>query len=159
MKIGVISDTHIPSKVKKLSKILLDELPGFDLIIHAGDLVEEDVLEELETFAPVKAVAGNVDSDRLKEKLPLSLEFTLEGYRFAVVHGHTFKGRIMEKVGYHFSGADIIIFGHTHCPVNKWIKGQLYFNPGSPTDRRFQPNHSFGIIELAEEVRSKIIEF
>lgn len=159
MKIVVISDTHIPSKSKKLPPKLVEELNVCDLIIHAGDFVEESVLKELERYAPVKAVVGNVDSEKLKQNLPAKLELNLGGFKIGVVHGHNLRGHIMDKLGYVFPDADLIIFGHTHRPINKIINGQIFFNPGSPTDRRLQPFHSFGIIELNDKINSKIIKF
>ncbi|MFW6264674.1 MAG: metallophosphoesterase family protein [Bacillota bacterium] len=159
MKIGVISDTHIPTKRKKIPEIVFDLFQDVDLIIHAGDIVEWEVLELLEKYAPVKAVVGNIDPPELKKKLPLFMELELKGYKFAITHGHSIRGHLMNKLSYTFPEADVIIFGHTHKPCNEMINGQLHFNPGSPTDRRMQKKHSVGIIELGEDISSEIIEF
>lgn len=92
--------------------------------------------------------------------LPDRLNLTLENKKIGVVHGHNLRGHIMDRLGYIFPEADIIIFGHTHHPLNRRINGQLYFNPGSPTDKRLQPHYTYGIIELSgKNINSKIIEF
>ncbi|MFW6035354.1 MAG: metallophosphoesterase family protein [Halothermotrichaceae bacterium] len=157
MKLGIISDTHIPTKVKKLPEELLTGLQGVDMIIHAGDIAAQRVLGQLAEIAPVKAVIGNIDPPTLD--LPLRLDLEINGYNIGIVHGHNLRGHIMDKLGYIFPEADIIIFGHTHIPCNKKINGQLYFNPGSPTDRRLQPRHSYGIINLGDSIKSQIIKF
>lgn len=159
MKIGVLADTHIPTKAKELPGRVIEGFKDVDLIIHAGDIVNRETLERLQEIAPLKAVAGNVDSHQLKKQLPERLELNLEGYKIGVTHGHNLKGHIMDKLGYIFPEADIIIFGHTHRPCNQRIEGQLYFNPGSPTDRRLQSHYSFGIIDLDNGINSQIIEF
>ncbi|MEJ6949677.1 metallophosphoesterase family protein [Natronospora cellulosivora (SeqCode)] len=159
MKIGVLSDTHIPTKTKKIPDIVFEKFANVDLIIHAGDIADKEVINTLETCAPVRAVSGNIDPPELKRNLPLHLEIELEGYKIAVTHGHSIRGHLMNKLSYVFPDADLIIFGHTHKPCNKLIQGQLHFNPGSPTDRRMQKKHSIGIIELGKEIVSEIIEF
>lgn len=159
MKIGVISDTHIPSKAKKIPEIVLNRFKDVDLIIHAGDIIQKKVLDILAKSAPVQAISGNVDPLPLRETLPEKLEMELEGFKIAVVHGHKVRGHLMNTLCQLFPEADIIIFGHTHKPCNQIINGQLHFNPGSPTDKRWQKKHSFGIIELGEEIHAEIIEF
>lgn len=159
MKIGVISDTHIPFRGKRIPGIVLDSFKGVDLIIHAGDIVQKDVLTTLAKIAPIKAVSGNVDPIELKKSLPEKLELELAGYKIGVIHGHNVRGHLMYALSYVFPEADIIIFGHTHKQCNQLIDGQLHFNPGSPTDKRMEQRYSFGIIELADEIKARIIEF
>ncbi len=159
MIIGVISDTHIPTKAKKLPPNVFKSFHAVDLIIHAGDIIKQSVLDNLSELAPVKAVYGNIDPPELRAVLPDKLELNIEGYKIGIIHGHNLRGHIMDKISYVFPESDIIIFGHTHHPCNQMINGQLYFNPGSPTDRRLQPRYSFGIIELGEKIMSKIIEY
>jgi len=159
VKIGVISDTHIPSKARMIPEIVLNSFKGVDLIIHAGDIIQKKVLDILAQVAPVQAVSGNIDPQPLRETLPDTLEMELEGFKIAVIHGHKVRGHLMNTLGLMFPEADIIIFGHTHKPCNEIITGQLHFNPGSPTDKRWQKKHSFGIIELGDEIQAEIIEF
>lgn len=161
MKIGVLSDTHIPSRARKLPGILLNRFKEekVDIIIHAGDIVGKRILDQLAEIAPVRAVFGNVDPPEMRKFLTERLELELVGYKIGITHGHNLRGHIMDKLSYIFPESNIIIFGHTHYPCNKKINNQLYFNPGSPTDRRLQPHHSFGLIELDDKIKSKIIEF
>lgn len=159
MKIAVLSDTHIPTKAKKLPEILLRELEQVDSIIHAGDLVSVEVLEQLQSLAPVHAVCGNVDNEKIKRMLPEKLKLKLNGFKIGVTHGHLVRGNMLDRLSYIFPEEDLIIFGHTHKPVNQKIGQQVFFNPGSPTDRRLQPEHSFGIIYLEEDIRIQLIKF
>ena len=159
MKIGVVSDTHIAGKNWELPGRMLDQFNKVDLIIHAGDLVSPGVIEQLSLLAPVKAVHGNADPLELQSTLPARLNLELLGYKIGVAHGHKLRGHIMDKLSYLFPEEDIIIFGHTHKALNQKINGQLYFNPGSPTDRRLQAQYSFGIIELSQTIASDIIYF
>lgn len=159
MKIGVISDTHIPSKASRIPDIVFDKFKGVDLIIHAGDITSQEVLDDLAVLAPVKAVYGNVDPPELCHGLPERLNIELNGYKIGVTHGHNLRGHIMERIAYVFPETDIIIFGHTHRPCNEVINGQLYFNPGSATDRRLQEKHSIGIITLNYRIEREIIYF
>lgn len=73
MKIGVLADTHIPTKAKELPGRVIEGFKDVDLIIHAGDIVNRETLERLQEIAPLKAVAGNVDSHQLKKQLGLNL--------------------------------------------------------------------------------------
>ncbi len=157
MKIGVISDTHISMRGRKLPEELLEELKKVDLIIHAGDHVESNVLNELEKINPVKAVYGNMDNYSVISKLKDKITFEVNSKKIGLIHGHQFRGRDMiTSLDYSFSDCDIVIFGHTHKPLNKYFNDKLFFNPGSPTDKRFEKNHTFGIIEIDKEINSEI---
>lgn len=158
MKIGVVSDTHL-TKDSKLPSEITKAFAQVDLIIHAGDIVADSVIKQLEKLAAVKAVSGNMDTLPLKRKLPERLNIELKGYTIGVLHGHNLRGHIMHKLTYVFPNANIIIFGHTHQPINKWIGKQLYFNPGSPTDKRLQSHYSYGIITLDNKITAKVIKF
>lgn len=157
MKIGVISDTHLPDAEEDFPEKLLEALRKVDLIIHAGDHCELRFLNKLKSIAEVKAVAGNRDSYQLKKKLKDKLTFELEGKKISVIHGHQFRGRnILQGLNYSFGDSDIIVFGHTHRPFNERMSDKLFFNPGSPTDKRLEKNHTFGIIEIEEEIKAEI---
>ncbi|MBD3295793.1 MAG: YfcE family phosphodiesterase [Candidatus Omnitrophica bacterium] len=161
MIIGVISDTHIPVAAAKLPRRLMNRLRGCDLIVHAGDITEMSVIECLQGIAEVRAVSGNMDSMKVKNNLPPRLLFKADGKRIGVVHGTGRGSEPLESAKKTFHKcADIIIFGHSHNPVNRTIDGKLYMNPGSPTDMVFTSYRSFGIIELNNGgVRSEIIKF
>ncbi|WP_243135301.1 metallophosphoesterase family protein, partial [Alkalibaculum bacchi] len=88
MKVGVISDTHIPKKTKELPKFVLDTFQGIDSIIHAGDIMTIDVIYQLNEIAPVTAVAGNNDSVHLHEILGSKKILDIGNFRIGITHGH-----------------------------------------------------------------------
>lgn len=160
MKIGVIADTHIPVSARKLPQKVYDSFKDCDLIIHAGDLVDMSVIRELSKIAETKAVSGNMDGYEVTQKLPDELLIEVAGKKIGVIHGRGpgFKVQQMAKEAFG-DKADIIIFGHSHTPVNEKKDGILFFNPGSPTDTVFSPYRSFGIIEIdGDDIKSEIIK-
>lgn len=149
MRIGVIADTHIPGRARRLPPQVLEHLSGVDLILHAGDLVSRTVLEVLSEVAPVMAVAGNNDPEPLASELGLTREISLAGYRIGMSHGHVGKGRsTVERALSHFDQLDCVVFGHSHMPYIAKHGRTMAFNPGSPTDRRRSPHFSLGILTL-----------
>lgn len=157
MKIGVISDTHLSAVANTFPQQLIKELKKVDLIIHAGDHCEERYLNKLKSINELRTVAGNSDSYNLKQKLKEKLTFEIAGKKISIIHGHQFRGRnILQGLNYTFVDSDIIIFGHTHRPFNERLSDKLFFNPGSPTDKRLEKNYSFGIIEIKEDIKAEI---
>lgn len=144
MRIGVIADTHIPKRARALPDQVQVAFRGVDLILHAGDLVVPAVLEALRALAPVEAVRGNNDPEL---GLPDARELLLGGYRIGLTHGHLGKGKsTVERALSQFSGADCVVFGHSHIAYCQWHGRTLAFNPGSATDRRRAPECSFGLL-------------
>ncbi|MFZ7104039.1 MAG: metallophosphoesterase family protein [Peptococcaceae bacterium] len=152
MLIGVISDTHLPKKSRGFPPEVREGLRGAALIIHAGDVVEECILDELAGLAPVIAVAGNIDSERIKEKYPAKRIMEIEKVKIGICHGHGKSGKTIERAFKSFAGdkVNLIIFGHSHQPVLTEMNGVVMFNPGSPTDPRREPRPSYGMIQVAE---------
>jgi putative phosphoesterase len=161
MKIGVISDTHIPKKAKKLPGIVLDAMKDVDHIFHAGDISDISVLSELQKLAPVSAVAGNADPEELQRLLGEKKLITLGGRTFGLCHGHGEKGSTLKRVLECFQAEmpDCIVFGHSHNPYCEVHGKTLLFNPGSPTDKRRNECFSFGILEVKPEIVPKHIYF
>lgn len=161
MKIGVISDTHIPMRAKALPDIVLRCFSEVDHIIHAGDIANIGVIRNLEKLAPATAVAGNIDSPELRELLGGKKLIALGGFTFGVVHGHGSKGKTIDRAAQSFNDADVdcIIFGHSHIPYCGYRGSTLFFNPGSPTDKRRNKFYSFGMIEVKETITPRIIYF
>jgi uncharacterized protein len=160
MKIGVLSDTHIPIAAKNLPESIYNRLKDCDLIIHAGDVVEVSFLEFLQGIAPTKAVHGNMDSPELQDMLPEKLIVEAEGKRIGVAHGKGPSTKVVQVVGDIFDKkVDIVIFGHSHTPLNEKKGNVLFFNPGSPTDKIFAPYRSFGIIEITKsgDINAEIV--
>lgn len=156
MILGVVSDTHLPRFGRVLPPALVRGLrkTGVDAIVHCGDLVETLALELLEEIAPVIAVAGNNDGKKLHERLGERAVIEAEGMRIGVTHGHLGRGRsTVERAWNTFAGdpVDAILFGHSHIPYRAHRSGVLLFNPGSPTDKRFNPCYSYGIVRVGEQ--------
>lgn len=162
MLIGVVSDTHIPYRAKKLPDPLLSGLKKADLIIHAGDWQSLEVYETLRQLAPVEGVAGNTDGPEVVRQFGWKKIIDVGPYRLGVVHGHGGeRSKTEERVFLSFrdEGVDLIIFGHTHVPALKKRNGVLLFNPGSPTDKRRMPHYSYGLIRLGSLIEAKHIYF
>jgi uncharacterized protein len=161
MKIVVLSDTHLPKRKKGLPTRLLEELKNVDLIIHAGDWQTIEVYKELQNYAKVEGVYGNVDDEEIIELLPEKLILEFGEFKIGITHGHG-KGRTTEKRAISaFEGekVDCIIFGHSHIPVKRFDHDVLIFNPGSPTDKRKQKMYSFGIIHISDKIVAEPIFF
>jgi len=131
--IGIISDTHIPSRKKKIPAQVHEIFKSVDLIIHAGDLVTLEVVRQLERISSVIAIHGNMDSPEVKGKLPEAACLKIYSWKMGVIHDSVFPpvGWRMGKVAKE-NHLDILIFGHTHRPFLK-SNGTLIINPGSPT--------------------------
>lgn len=158
MLIGVLSDTHIPKVVKSMPDNVLELFIGVDLIIHAGDIVEMSVIDQLHKLAPVEAVAGNMDSSDVKKVLPEKKIIEAGGFRIGVTHsggaGGTAHLRAMDA--FYGQQVDCIVFGHSHTAFNREYNGILLFNPGSATDRRFSLRCSIGFLEISDKITGRI---
>ncbi|MFH1613022.1 MAG: metallophosphoesterase family protein [bacterium] len=159
-KIGIISDTHIPITASCLPCEILKAFQNVDLILHCGDLVDIKVLEDLKKLATVKAVAGNMDSQEVVSALPQKEIIEIEKVKIGLIHGKGSPDNLIDYVNSQFDNdIDIIVFGHSHQALSKKIKNKLYFNPGSPTDKRFAPYNSYGLIYIdSKEIKEKIIK-
>jgi len=160
MRIGVISDTHIPEKADRIPQKILNEFKNVDIIVHAGDLGDITVLEELNsTCNNVKAVWGNMDPQEVRSRLSNKQVFKAGKYKIGLMHGYGPPKGLLKYLSGAFSNEklDIIIFGHSHEPFNETIGEVLYFNPGSATDKAFAEYNSYGIIEIDDGIKAKII--
>jgi hypothetical protein len=157
MKVGVLSDTHVPTIVRALPPAIFDIFKGVDLIMHAGDIVELSVLDELRTIAPVEAVAGNMDDPAAQAGLPHKKLVSLGRFRAGLIHG---KYRIdvqREMIRKEFGEVDLIVYGHSHTPFWGEVNGVIFLNPGSPTDTRHAPFNSVAVLYVGEELKAEII--
>ena len=146
MRLAIISDTHMPRRNRALPTACVEQLRRADAILHAGDLMELAVLEELQALGPpVHAVRGNVDSAELQARLPLTRIVQAGGARIAMIHdAGPAEGRLA-RMRRRFPDADAVVFGHSHLPLLEERDGFAIFNPGSPTERRRAPHHTMGI--------------
>jgi uncharacterized protein len=137
VKVLVVSDTHVPDHARALPPELGPHLEWAEQILHAGDLTGADVLAELQAYAPVHAVLGNMDGWDVRELgLPEQLQVTLEGVAIGMVHDSGARDGREARLRRRFPQASAIVFGHSHMPVNDLNEGVLYLNPGSPTWKR-----------------------
>ncbi|WP_304455209.1 metallophosphoesterase [Nocardiopsis sp. YSL2] len=156
MRVLLLSDTHIPRRARDLPPPVWEEVDRADVVVHAGDWCDAESLDRLAARARrLVAVYGNNDGPELRARLPEVARATLGGVRFAVVHetGAT-RGR-EKRCERRFGGSDVLVFGHSHIPWDtRTPSGLRLLNPGSPTDRRRQPHHTYMTLEAAEgEVR------
>lgn len=161
MKIGVIADTHLYHRAAPLPPVVLHIFADADYIIHAGDIVGRDVISLLETLAPVTAVAGNLDTDEVRERYGEKKIIHFGPFSIGLCHGDGKKGRTLDRAIGCFQGEQVacIIFGHSHTPYTGYHGGILVFNPGSPTDKRWNRHYSVGMIELNGAMCPSIISF
>ena len=144
MVLAVISDTHMPRGNRRLP---VEHLVGADAILHAGDLMERSVLEELQALGPpVHAVRGNVDDSWLQARLPLQRTLEFEGVRIGMLHDAGPAAGRLARMRRRFPDEDAVIFGHSHIPLHEEAGGFQIFNPGSPTERRRSPKHTMGMV-------------
>ncbi|MGQ9546866.1 MAG: metallophosphoesterase family protein [Dehalococcoidia bacterium] len=151
MRIAVLADTHV-HRLEQLSRTVIDALYTVDLIIHAGDFTEMQLLIELRQLKEVKGVHGNMDSTELKTVLPFKEIAQVENKRIGIIHGSGAPWGTEDRVRQAFRSdrVDVIVYGHSHLSQSKVIDNILFFNPGKASD-------SFGIITIEGELRGQII--
>jgi putative phosphoesterase len=156
MRVVVLADTHAPRRWRGCPPAVAGHLSDADLILHAGDVCVPSVLDELAAYAPVKAVRGNNDGpDVAAWGAPDTLEFELAGLPVAMVHDSGPAARRTARMKRRFPGAELVVFGHSHIPLDETGDGVRIFNPGSPTDRRRQPHGTIGLLRIED---ARIIE-
>jgi uncharacterized protein len=149
--VAVISDTHMPRRGRRLPEACVARLEAADAIVHAGDLMELEVLHALQALGPpVHAVRGNVDSAQLQARLPLQRVLDFAGVRIGVLHDAGPRTGRLERMRRRFPDARAVVFGHSHIPLHEERDGFHIFNPGSPTERRRAPRHTMGVATIAD---------
>jgi uncharacterized protein len=159
MRAVVLADTHIRDNCStRLPGRAWQALHEADVVLHAGDIVGEELLNELRAVTPVHAVLGNNDT-LLAGLLPTTIELDLNGVSVAMIHDSGPKRGRELRLRRRFPTARVVIFGHSHIPWNAPGSGdQLLFNPGSATQRRQQPHRTIGVLHLdANDLRSEIV--
>ena len=151
MKVVVLSDTHAPRFWKGCPPAVAAHLEGADVVLHAGDVCTPDVLDLLAGYAPVHVVLGNNDGpDVAAWGAPETLQVELAGVQVAMIHDSGPKERRTARMRRRFPTADLVVFGHSHIPMDVTADGVRIFNPGSPTDKRRQPHRTLGLLNLAD---------
>ena len=151
MRVVVLADTHGPRRWRVCPPPVAAQLQTADLILHAGDVCTASVLTELAQYAPVVAVVGNNDQpDVAGWGATPTADLTLDGLRLAMLHDSGPTAGRLARMRRTFPGADLVVFGHSHIPLDESAPGLRIFNPGSPTDRRRQPHGTIGVLQIAD---------
>ncbi len=154
----MLSDTHVRRGGRMaLPPSAIEHLRTAEVILHAGDVLEGWFLDELAEVAPVHAVLGNNDVDL---DLPERREVVLDGVRIGMVHDSGARTGREARLARWFPGCDLVVFGHSHAPLDARGHGQRLLNPGSPTDKRVQPHHTLALLDLDDATirRTRIVE-
>ena len=148
------ADTHVPKRARDLPDELWRAVAAADLVVHAGDWVEPELLDQLEQRATgLVAVHGNNDGPELRRRLPEVARETVAGLRLAVVHETGQKAGRERRCQELYGDADLLVFGHSHIPWDSTTaSGLRLLNPGSPTDRRRQPHCTYMTLTVADGV-------
>jgi putative phosphoesterase len=145
VRLVVMSDTHLPKRARDLPAELWSAVDDADVVIHAGDWVDVPLLDALEARAArLIACHGNNDGPALRARLPEIARADLDGVRLAVVHETGPAAGREQRCAARFPDTDVLVFGHSHIPWDTVAaNGLRLLNPGSPTDRRRQPDHTY----------------
>jgi putative phosphoesterase len=147
----IMSDTHLPKRARDLPDPLWMMVDEADVVVHAGDWVSVELLDALEARSRrLVGVYGNNDGPALRARLPEVARVTLDGLRMAVVHETGAATGREKRCAARFPDTDLVVFGHSHVPWDTVAPGGLRLvNPGSPTDRRREPFHTFMTAEIS----------
>ncbi len=149
MRVVVLADTHAPRRWRACPPRVAGHLRRADLILHAGDVCVASVLAELAQYAPVAAVLGNNDAPDVADwGAAGTAELDLDGLRVAMVHDSGAAAGRMARLRRRFPAAGLVVFGHSHIPLDESADGLRIFNPGSPTDRRRQSHGTIGLLQI-----------
>jgi putative phosphoesterase len=151
--IGVISDTHVPVRARVIPQAVFKAFENVDYIIHAGDLVEISVVDELEQIAPVLAVHGNMDGSEVAGAFPKLNSLKTMDWKIGVIHdlrpglGNQTDDLVREN------GFNVLVYGHTHSSSARWVGTTLFLNPGSPTNPEppFLSKPSVALLKITKE--------
>ena len=141
MRLLLIADTHVPKRARALPAQVWDEVAAADVVIHAGDWVVPELLDDLEARAArLVACWGNNDGPAVRARLPERVDVTLGGVRITVVHETGAAAGRDARMSRLYPQTGVLVFGHSHIPWDTTTTtGLRLLNPGSPTDRRRQP--------------------
>jgi len=172
MKIGLVSDTHVPTSLARLPDELLARLEGVDAILHAGDLVSQGVIERLSRIASTTAVAGNMDPPEVARRLPNRVTLDFGGRSIGLKHGHQPHALQDRYIGLGYDApemelfyqamaaqlpdAEVIVFGHFHAPLVRRWNDRLFVNPGAVVPTRGRS--TFAFLEIGAHVEARIVE-
>jgi putative phosphoesterase len=149
MLVVALSDTHAPRRWKTCPPEVASWLRRAEVILHAGDVCTAAVLDELADYAPVHVVAGNNDGPDVTDwGAPPTLEIEVAGLAVAMIHDSGQAAGRLARMRRRFPDAGLVVFGHSHIPLDASDGNFRILNPGSPTDRRRQPRGTIGVLEI-----------
>ena len=161
--LGVVADTHIsPTRTGRSLEAVIEFFRRMKvgLILHAGDAGHASVLQSLEKVAPTVAVRGNADPLDLIETLPDRVWIEVGSRSVLLLHGHHGKTALKAARAVAAPDIDLVVFGHSHKPLIEREGRTILFNPGSPTERRWNPHFGVGLVRVSDaEVEPELILF
>jgi uncharacterized protein len=148
-RVAVISDTHLSRGARALPEACVRLLRGAELVLHAGDFVSVEFLDELRAIGPrVEGVCGNMDEPALKQSLPEQRVVEVGDVRIGMVHDAGVRAGREARLAARFEECDAVVYGHSHVPQVERFQQLWILNPGSPTDRRRQPVHTMLVLQI-----------
>jgi hypothetical protein len=156
VKIGVIADTHLTEPSPELERVAEELFGDADLVVHAGDIRSEAVLEVF-SGKELVAVRGNNDRGALAERLPEKRVLEAGGHRIGVTHGRGWPFGLAGRVGRCFEEVDCVVFGHSHRSFNERRGGVLLFNPGAFCGGLLSSGRSVGILRVDRGIDGEIV--
>lgn len=148
MRFGIISDTHIPSRAQFVPARVIHLFEGVDRILHAGDICEQSVLDELAAVAPVDAVLGNMDPPAALIGVDGDFVIEADGVRIGMIHDAGPSIRRRAAMRRRFQDCRVVVFGHSHQPMIEDEEGLLLLNPGSACDPRMAKHPTVALLEI-----------
>ena len=164
VRIGLISDTHIPTVAREIPVQVAQAFQGVDLILHAGDIQVARALDWLESIAPVYAAQGNNDDGLEDPRVKPVQRLQVQGLTIAMVHVFTYPQLTLDYFFKPHTGTrvDVVVYGDTHVPEVIREPGLLMVNPGSPTcpgPNMYIGLGHVGILEISDGVADARIVF
>jgi putative phosphoesterase len=155
--IWVVSDTHLTGN-QVLPESFKSRVSREDIILHLGDLVSLEALEQFRSLCQFEAVRGNCDMPDVRRRLNPTTIIEIQGIKIGLVHGHGGPSETLGSVRKEFDGkVEIALFGHTHVPYQKRENGILYFNPGSLGNGRGKGS-TYGVLHLDNQPWGEVVE-
>ncbi|KLL10829.1 metallophosphoesterase family protein [Protofrankia coriariae] len=150
MRLVLLADTHVPARARDLPAPVWAAVDDVDIVVHSGDWIDVALVEQLRARAPhLIGCFGNNDGPEIRKLLPEVARADLDGVRTVVVHETGTATNRNQRISLRYPDADLVVFGHSHIPWDATVErpdggGPVrLLNPGSPTDRRRQPHHTF----------------